>query len=387
MTEKNNEELKDKNPSPKQLELEKFAEDNCILRVVAGSHAYGTNLPSSDWDERGIFVNKFEDVILDFNKVEQVQLSRDDIVLFEFKKYMFLLEEQNPNILELIWADPKDILHKTEAADILIANRSEFLTSNVYNTYVNYAMSQLKRIKGHNHWINKPQPEEAPQEKDFISVVMNLTENVDFNKKAPLSSHCAVPLGNMMFALYNSEKVGHTGANWINRVGCINPIEKPLRTKFLQNHRNPDLIVKFNQEQYKLTHTQWKNYWNWKNNRNEKRSELEEKFGYDTKHAMHLIRLLRTGKDILEHGVVPVKREDAKFLLSIRSGEFTYEEILKQSSSLIEEIEVLYKKTSLPPKCDIDKLKAITMEIYTNHWGITAKNIEEFIQKNRNKPR
>ncbi len=28
----------------KQERLEKIAQDNCILRVVAGSHAYGTNL-------------------------------------------------------------------------------------------------------------------------------------------------------------------------------------------------------------------------------------------------------------------------------------------------------------------------------------------------------
>lgn len=363
----------------KKLELEKFAEDNCILRVVAGSHAYGTNLPTSDWDERGIFINKMSDVILNFDRLEQVELSRDDIVLFELTKYMNLLSEQNPNILELIWADPQDILHKTEAGQILIDNRSSFLTSNVYNTYVNYAMSQLKRIKGHNHWINKPQPEEAPQEKDFISVVMNMTENQQFNKRAPLSGHCAVALGNEMYALWDSEKIGHTGANWINRVGCISSIDKSQRTKFLQEHRNPDIIVKFNQEQYKISHTQWKNYWQWKNNRNEKRSELEEKFGYDTKHAMHLIRLLRTGKDILEHQIVPVKRTDAQFLLSIREGHFSYDEIVAQSNKLIEEIEVLYKKTSLPEQCNKEQLKEITLNIYKNHWGITTK--QDFVKR------
>ncbi|AEZ66297.1 hypothetical protein phiTE_131 [Pectobacterium phage phiTE] len=37
-------------------------------------------------------------------------------------------------------------------------------------------------------------------------------------------------------------------------------------------------------------------------NRNAARHELEEKFGYDTKHAMHLVRLLRMSQEILETG-------------------------------------------------------------------------------------
>jgi len=45
---------------------------------------------------------------------------------------------------------------------------------------------------------------------------------------------------------------------------------------------------------------------------------LEAKFGFDTKHAMHLIRLLRMAREILETGVVHVKRPDAEELSAIR---------------------------------------------------------------------
>lgn len=369
MNKKNNN-LEDNNNT---YSLANFAEDNCILRVVSGSNAYGTNLPTSDWDERGIFINKIEDVVLNFNRIEQVELPRDDIVLFELTKYMTLLAEQNPNILEILWTEPEDILHQTSAGVLLLEHRADFLTSNVYNTYVNYALSQLKRIKGHNQWINKPQNEESPKECEFISVVLNTTDNKEMNKIAPLKDHCAISLGNNIFGLWSIKKINFQGANWINTDGCIVCVDKSQRTKFLEKNNTPDLIVKYNLELYKSSHTIWKNYWTWKKNRNDIRSSLEIKHGYDTKHAMHLIRLLRSGKDILEKGIVPVKRIDAEYLLSIRSGNYTYEEILKESEKLISEIEILYKKTKLPSHCDIKLIKDITMKIYSEHWGIIYK--------------
>lgn len=104
-------------------------------------------------------------------------------------------------------------------------------------------------------------------------------------------------------------------------------------------------------------------------NRNEKRSELEEKFGYDTKHAMHLVRLLRTGEEILSEGIVRVKRPDAKELLDIRNGLFSYDELLiyaEEKDKLIRE--VLYKETALPKKANVNFAAKILMEIQDMYW-------------------
>ena len=50
----------------------------------------------------------------------------------------------------------------------------------------------------------------------------------------------------------------------------------------------------------------WEQYNKWKDTRNEKRAALEAKYGYDTKHGMHLIRLMRQCKEILETGTLNV---------------------------------------------------------------------------------
>ena len=56
---------------------------------------------------------------------------------------------------------------------------------------------------------------------------------------------------------------------------------------------------------------------------------------------MHLIRLLKSGCEILEHNQVFVKREDKDFLLSIRDGKYTYDEYIKRQINKIKEFEVL----------------------------------------------
>lgn len=355
----------------KQIELEKVATQNCLLRVVAGSHAYGTNIPSSDWDERGIFVDLKERILLPFEKVEQVQFREDDIVYFELSKYIPLLLEQNPNVIELLWTEPKDILFISEAGQLLVDNRKKFLTSRIKDSYVGYAAGQLKRIKGHNKWINNPQPEREPEQQDFLSIVWNLSQNKSFNKMIPKENHVAVSLGDNHYSIWSCEKLGIPSKSWIDKRGNPNPILKVDFDKFNAQDLSPEVIVKVNRKLFEDTHNNWKLYHTWKNNRNEKRSALEALHGYDTKHAMHLIRLLRSGADILEHGFVPVRRPDFEYLLDIRNGIYSYDEIVKESERLSEKVNQLSKKTSLPSEPDFELAKKLMLEIYETQWSLS----------------
>ncbi len=367
------------------IELESIAQQNQILRVVAGSHAYGTNIPSSDWDERGIFIDIPQRVCLPFKKIEQVQLSVNDVVLYELSKYFDLLLSQNPNVLELIWADQKDILFTNESGDILLNHKSKFLSNKVKDTYVGYAESQLKRIKGHNKWINNPQPEQEPQIKDYFSIVFNHSEHKEFNKKIKQEDVLAVSIGNENFMLFDLNKLKGVRLPFNDTSSWFDNMGNPLYIKLNEfNHlvkdmpkMYPEMLVKLNKNLYQDAHDNWKNYWNWKKNRNEKRSELEEKYGYDTKHAMHLIRLLRSGVDILKYGVVPVKREDKDYLLDIRFGKYTYEEIVKESERLKEEVKKVGNKMNLPEEPDYSFAKDIMMAMYEKQWGVSFNKIEK----------
>lgn len=66
----------------------------------------------------------------------------------------------------------------------------------------------------------------------------------------------------------------------------------------------------------------------------DKRKELVEKYGYDTKNAAHLIRLLRMGIEFLSSGQLNVFREDAQQLIAIKKGEYSLEKIKEMAEDL-----------------------------------------------------
>lgn len=362
----------------KLIELEDTANKNCLIRVVAGSHAYGTNIPSSDWDERSIFADEMSRIVLPFDKVEQVKYREDDKVAYELSKYMPLLLSQNPNVIEILWTDPKDVLYKSDLGQLLIDHRSSFLSIDVKESYVGYALKQLKRIKGHNKWINSPQPEREPERMDFLSVIWNFTEDRENNKKVPLEGYIAINVGDHNYSLWKAERLNlPSNCSWIDKRGNPNPMDKSKFHQLNKNRISPDLIVKVNDDLFDSHHTNWKLYWKWKKERNESRSVLEEKYGYDTKHAMHLIRLLRSGVDILQYGTVPVKRADADYLKDIRNGIYTYEEIVKESEKLTKQVEEISQKSSLPKEPNYALAKEIMLEIYMKQWNLTPQDVKK----------
>lgn len=90
-----------------------------------------------------------------------------------------------------------------------------------------------------------------------------------------------------------------------------------------------------------------------------KRKLLVDKYGYDTKNAAHLIRLLRMGIEYLIDGRPKVFRPDAEELMSIKRGEWKLDQLMKESDRLFSELEKAYEKSSLPMdnnQADINKL-------------------------------
>jgi len=81
-----------------------------------------------------------------------------------------------------------------------------------------------------------------------------------------------------------------------------------------------------------------------------KRLDDIRKYGFSTKNAMHLIRLLRMGIEILIEGEVHVLRHDSKELLRIRRGEYSLEKIQEEAKRLQKLLDEAYVRTELPAK-------------------------------------
>lgn len=95
----------------------------------------------------------------------------------------------------------------------------------------------------------------------------------------------------------------------------------------------------------------------------EKRKRLVEKFGYDTKNAAHLIRLLRMGIEFLKDGELHVMRHDATQLLDIKNGEWSLERVKVEANELFKRAEKVYDESKLPLHVNSEKIKRLTLEI------------------------
>lgn len=281
-----------------------------IFMTRSGSHAYGTNIEGSDEDYRGVcipplryhfgFVNQFE---------QQVQNEPVDKTVFALKKFAQLAADCNPNIIEVLFTDSSDYVVTTCWGDELIANREMFLSKKARHTFSGYAYSQLKRIKTHRNWLLNP-PKEPP-----TRLQHGLPENTKITK---------------------------------TDLGLIQALSDEQLKELSDEAQHYYYLERSYQNQLR----EWNQYQDWKKNRNPKRAELEARFGLDTKHALHLIRLQRMCKEILNGQSVIVKRPDAEELLSIRRGAWSYDKLIEESERLDAECEEAYKTSTLPHGAD-----------------------------------
>lgn len=349
----------------KPRSAQELMHENLLVKHYAGSHAYGTALPTSDVDFRGIFCADPINVRTPFFPVRECEdKSEEDTKYYELAHFMKLCLDCNPNIVETLWVDDEDIVFSHAAYHLLRAHRHYLLSSKIAFTTSGYALSQLKRIKGHNKWINNPQAEAKPQPCWFLSLVQWFGKEKNLKPEFAIQcfDHRLVPYGNDLFGVYYAP-----GYQLWDEHGRLNT---QFENEARETLADPIMIVKWNKEEYRVAKEKHEQYWTWKKNRNAARGELEEQFGYDTKHAMHLVRLLRMGLEALRDGEIVVKRPDAKELLAIRNGTWTYEEVVKYAEEMDNEVRnVWYKKTELPKKPDIKFAAKLLMEVQDMVWS------------------
>lgn len=362
-------------------------EETTIVKHYAGSHAYGTNIEGSDVDMRGIFVAPEVYIRTPFFTVNEIDVQdEEDTKLYELTNFMKLYMDMNPNIVETLWIDQKDIITGSEVYDYLREHNQALLSKKAAFTFSGYAISQLKRIKGHNKWINSPQPEQKPRQIDYVSLVHNFSGSKIFkiNMEDIHTNHRLIHYGSDLYGVYEAEGYETYDFNYTLNTNADAQLDgfytkEPTFAERIAGmviddptfgvRRLPKYLVKFNIDVYKTAKEQHKNYWAWKTNRNEKRSCLEEQFGYDTKHAMHLVRLLRMAEEILKNGVVNVKRPDALELLGIRNGEWKYEELLSFCEDKDQYIRgELYKKSELRKTPDIKLASEVLINCQEMSW-------------------
>lgn len=123
-----------------------------LLKAIVGSKAYGTNIPQSDIDIKGIYLQDPLSV-MSFDYVDQYYINKDEQYL-ELRRFLELLNYSNPTMLELLFTPENCILEKHDLFSQLLNHRQKFITKECKNSFLGYAKQQLRKADGLEKKIN-----------------------------------------------------------------------------------------------------------------------------------------------------------------------------------------------------------------------------------------
>lgn len=287
--------------------------DKIIMATYAGSHLYGLNTPESDVDIRGVCLNPIES-LLGLTGFEQYQPGKNEAQQFSVDNFGvasgdLVIYSLNKFFKLCLDANPnilellfsKSLVKSTPTWTYILEHRSIFLSTKIIYTFAGYAYSQLQRIEGHKKWLTNPPLKPNPYD----------------------------------YGMINKEDGGQ---DWSS-----------------SNRKN----------NYENKLKEYQDYQAWFDNRNPYRHDLELKYGYDTKHAAHLFRLLIEAQELLLYGnlTLPLKSEHQKFLFNVKNGQLEYETVVKSGKEAKDKLLALESKSVLSKQPDRKTAEKLLIEI------------------------
>ena len=338
--------------------------DRLILLVRQGSHAYGTAHAESDLDLRGVALAPRE-VYLGFGQAfEQFEQSKPlDVVVYEVRKLIRLGAECNPGIFEMLWVEDEDVLVLQSAGQKLREARQAFLSKKARFTFAGYARHQLQRLRHHRTFLLDP-PQAPPKRAEF-----GLPERtvIPADQLAAAAAAIEKQLDRWQPNLPEVDPGTRQALldNWSELLTemSLGRDERFLAAGHSLGYDDNFLELLDRERKFEKRLKDWRSYQQWQKQRNPARADLEARFGYDTKHAMHLVRILRMGRELLESGEVMVRRPDAQELLAIRNGAWSFDQLLDWADNQEKELDRLLETTRLPAEPDYARLEALCEEV------------------------
>ena len=369
-----------------------------ILLVIRGSHAYGTNVETSDTDFSGVFIQPIE-CILGFNYIDQINDDKNDTVIYELRRFLELLGSNNPTVLELLNTPEDCVIYKDPIFDMVLENRDKFITKICAKSFGGYAKQQISKARGMDKKQNwekdkvtrkdvldfcyvikdeKSMPwkvwSEARYEEKFIGVV-NVPNAKDvyavyYDTDSHLCFSESISEGSRDVYKNNRKQLGlpmGLGYKGLVKSGeGVNFAESnQLRLSSIPKGETPICIVTYNKDGYTQHCKDYLSYQEWLDKRNESRWVDVQSHGQkiDGKNMMHCKRLMQMAKEIGEGKGIIVRRPNALELISIRKGEVDLQTLIDSVEDEIKEVDKIFEDSNLPEKIDENFINNLIINI------------------------
>ena len=291
-----------------------------IVKMVFGSHLYGTSTPESDKDFKGIFMPTKEQIFLghipkSYNETtkqgDEKNTSEDiDTEIYSLHYFIKLACEGQTVALDMLHAPDNMILETSYIWKSLVKNREKFYTKNL-KAFIGYARRQASKygIKGSR--LNAV--------KKVISLLLDYDESVKMGhiwSLLPIEEH-----------LYMIE----TNTNNVRQYQvCGKIIQETAKVGYVL-----DILARFYEEYGKRAR------------------EAAENKNIDWKAISHALRAALQVRELLQHNTITFPLKDATVLRKIKQGELDYKKIVAPMlEDLMAQVEELSEKSKLPAKVD-----------------------------------
>ena len=315
--------------------------DRVMFLTLGGSHAYGTNVETSDVDIRGCAMNKPSDIV-GLSNFEQFVNTETDTTVYAFNKLITLLLNCNPNTIEMLGCKPEHYIYMTDAGREMIDNRKLFLSKRAVYSFGGYANQQLNRLE---NALARDRMAQAQREEHIRRSMENSVKSfedryTEFESGSIKLFTDVSTREDMDREIFADIHLTHFPARQFN--GMMNDLHNVLCTYDKLNHRN------------------------------HKKDDA-----HLNKHAQHLVRLYLMCLDILEKEEINTYRnKDHDLLMSIRNGAYmkddgTYRsEFFDMIRDLEQRLEYAKENTSLPSHPNMKEVEAFVMEVNKRAIGI-----------------
>ena len=305
-----------------------------IMLGLGGSHAYGTNIETSDLDVRGCALNSKEEILTN-QHYEQFVDEKTDTTIYAFNKLISLLCNCNPNTIEMLGLKPEHYLYLSPVGRELPSNKDLFLSKKAAQAFGGYATAQLRRLDNKAaRLVGQTQREQH---------ILNSINNVmaDFNER---------------YSPYPDDAI---------RLYTDKSDKEDMESEIFMDVKLTRYPLRDYKSMWSEMHNVVKDYA--KIGKRNQHAIEHNKLG---KHMMHLIRLYMMCLDILENKeIVTFRSKEHDLLMSIRNGKYldANRQPIPEFFEMVDEYEkkMQYAKenTDLPEKPDYKKIQEFVMDV------------------------
>lgn len=322
-----------------------FAEIGRMAEYPVGSKLYGTDTPESDEDFSGVFVapkpyylglNKVEEV--DFSIVDKKDNGRNskdaiDRKFYELRKFVKLALENNPNIIEQLFVPAEKFVFIDPIAERLFSNAELFPHQGAKQKFMGYALSQKKKMLVKRDNMNA------------LTIAQEILGGIV--KEGFGKDYFAEQLAGIVGRLENAGLKVKQNTQHV-QIGDIHIQKNITIAKSLEQ-------ISGRVERFSGRH-----------------ADFVSKFGYDTKFASHLIRLLMEGRELLTTGRIQFPLEYASELLAIKQGHMTVNEVIELADDLEQKMNDDFDmgRVVVSKKPRTKEVETLLMDLVVEAWAV-----------------